>query len=876
MGRLRSWLMQKRLRRDLDQQLAHHRDTLTEQFLSQGLPAAEARRRAEFEMGNAARIREEFGDLLEIPILSSLWRDVRFSLRSLARNPGLTAIVLLTFAFALGINTAMFTVIQSVLLNPLPYPNADRLVWITTPTSLTPDGALGIYVQVWQDESKSLAALTSVLGRDTDYETSDGGIVRLRTTTIRGGVEGLLGIRPVIGRDFVPDDGGSGNVIIGHPLFESLFGGDVRNLNSTLSGKTVVGVLPRGFRLPLPSNEYGKQEEIDVLVPIQLEYSALSASVTASPVIGRLRDSVSIETAKAELNTLSANVPESRRYGPIEGVRIVPLHQRLIGDVRPALLLLWIAAGFLLLVACANITNLLLARSAARSGEVALRFALGATRASVLRTLLTEAIVLAVIGGGIGILLAMWLTPIVVQWIPFDVPLFNGTPNWTVLGAGFLACLAAGLLSGLVPAWIGSRRGVAGPLKAQAGASRPRGNVRLQSVLVAAELALTLVLLTGAGIALRAIWNLRNDTQEFQPDYVLVAEGQIRNGTAGLGLGQNGRTDFYKEFTSRLEALPSVEAASVWHYRHYGGYPTLVDRPEAEHSATNQAGIGRVTEGFRRASGIRLLAGRWLTERDGRSEHPPAVVNEAAFEIIARQSNGVLKDPADLVGHEINAQGPMDPLTVVGVVSDFRPDPSEPPSAQIYIPMGDGVYPMGGDFFQVLMRSAGPVDAASLSQDLRRIAEEWTGAIVIEPQTLTEAVNASIAPQRVQGDLLTALAASGLLLAIFGVYGVLRYTVGQRAQEIGVRMALGAEPRSVLAMVMKRSFFMALSGIGIGCVAALGLARFLESWLIGVEPNDPVTYIAVSALLLLTALLGAFLPARKAASIHPSEVLRHE
>lgn len=218
----------------------------------------------------------------------------------------------------------------------------------------------------------------------------------------------------------------------------------------------------------------------------------------------------------------------------------------------------------------------------------------------------------------------------------------------------------------------------------------------------------------------------------------------------------------------------------------------------------------------------------------------------------------------------------MDPLTVVGVVSDFRPDPSEPPEAQIYIPMGDGVYPMGGDFFQVLMRSAGPVDAASLSQDLRRIAEEWTGAIVIEPQTLTDAVNASIAPQRVQGDLLTALAVSGLFLAIFGVYGVLHYTVGQRAQEIGVRMALGAKPRSVLAMVMKRSFYMAMAGIGIGCVAALGLARFLESWLIGVEPNDPATYVAVSALLLFTALLGAFLPARKAASIHPSEVLRHE
>ncbi len=870
MGRLRSWLMQKRLRRELDQELQHHRDTLTEQFLAQGLPATEARRHAELEMGNATRIREEFGDLLEIPILSNLWRDIRFSLRSLARNPGLTAMVLLTFAFSLGINTAMFTVIQSVLLSPLPYPDADRLVWITTPTSLTPDGALGIYRQVWQDESKSLAKLTSVLGTDTDYETSDGGLVRLRTTTIRSGVEELLGVRPAIGRDFIPDDAGSGNVIISHPLFKRLFGGDIRNLNSTLSGKTVVGVLPRGFRLPLPSNEYGKQQDVELLFPIARRSPYVS--VEASPVIGRLADGVSIETAEAELNTLSANVPESQRYGPIEGVRIVPLQERMVGDVRPALLLLWIAAGFLLLVACANITNLLLARSAARSGEVALRFALGATRAGVLRALLTETMVLAVIGGGIGVLLAIWMTPIVIQWIPFEVPLFDGTPNRTVLGVGFLTCLAAGLLSGLVPARIGSRRGVAGPLKAQAGASRPRGNVRLQSVLVAAELALTLVLLTGAGVALRTIWNLRNDTREFQPDHVLVAEGQIRNGSAA----QSGRMDFYKEFTSRLEALPSVEAASVWHYRHYGGYPTLNGRTEAERSATNRAGIGRVTEGFRKASGIRLLAGRWLAERDGRLEHPPAVVNQAAFEIIARQANGELTKPADLVGHQINAQGPMDPFTIVGVVSGFHPDPSEPPEAQIYFPMGDGVYPMTGDFFQVLLRSAGPVDATNVAGDLRRVAEEWTGAIVIEPQTLTESVNASIAPQRVQGDLLTTLAVSGLFLAIFGVYGVLHYTVGQRAQEIGVRMALGAEPRAVLAMVMKRSFYMALAGIGIGCVAALGLARFLESWLVGVEPNDPATYIAVAALLVFTALAGAFLPARKAASIHPSEVLRHE
>ena len=807
-----------------------------------------------------------------------MFQDLRIGLRMLLKNPGFTVVVVATLALGIGANVALFSVINSVLLNPLPFPQPDQLVTLDQSKPNFDMGAIPYpNFQDLQRENQTFSAMS--ISRGFGFSLIGAGEAeRVSGRLVSADFFSVLDVKPVKGRTFAPseDQPGAGPVaIISAELWQRKFGAaeDILGRSLTLDDKsyTIIGVIPANLTL---------FSRTDVYVPIgQWDNPALKRRGAGLGLhgIGRLKPGVTIEQGQADLRGVMARLattyPETNKGN---GAKVSSLKERMIGGIGSTLWLLLGAVGFVLLIACVNVGNLLLARSTGRTREFAIRSALGAGRWRLLRQSLIESTLLALAGGALGLVLAGWGTSAAVAVLPTTLPRASEIHlDSRVLIFALAISILTGILSGLVPAIRTSRARLSETLKEGGrGASSARG--RGQGVLVAVEMALALVLLIGAGLMIRSLSALWNVDPGFRPDNVL---------TFGLSLSPSLRTASpdairanLRQLNDQLSATPGVRAVSFTD----GGIPLqgaddtvfwIEGQPKpASGSEMNSAFVYRVEPGYLAAMGIELKQGRFFNDQDTEKSQPVVVIDE----VFARKYFG----NADPIGKRIYQRD--EPQQIVGVVRHVKQwsldaEEQQTLQAQFYEPLRqfpDNAMSSLAAGVLVFVRYQGP---AAPFDSIRRVVQNQNKQnVVSQPQTMNEVVAGSLAPQRFSMILLDAFAAVALLLASLGLYGVISYFVGQRTHELGIRLALGAQRNDVLRLVLSSGMKMALAGVVLGLIAAFGLTRLLAKMLYGVSATDPLTFTVIAMLLTTVALIACFVPARRATKVDPLVALRYE
>lgn len=806
-----------------------------------------------------------------------MFQDLRVGLRMLFKNPGFTAVVVATLALGIGANVALFSVVNSVLLNPLPFPQPDQLVALAQSKPNFDMGAIPYpNFQDLQRENQTFSAMA--ISRGFGFSLIGAGEAeRVSARLVSADFFSVLGVNPALGRAFAPGEDQPGVapvVLISTDLWQRKFGGaqDVVGKGLTLDDKsyTIVGVLPHNI---------GLFRTTDVYVPIgQWNNPALKRRGAGLGLhgIGRLKPGVTIEQAQADLSGVMARLaslyPGTNKGN---GAKVSSLKERMIDGIESTLWLLLGAVGFVLLIACVNVGNLLLARSTGRTREFAIRSALGAGRWRLLRQSLIESTVLSLAGGALGLVVAGWGTSAAVAVLPTTLPRASEIHiDSRVLIFALAISLLTGILAGLVPAIRTSRARLSETLKEGGRAASARG--RGQGVLVAVEVALALVLLIGAGLMIRSLSALWKIDPGFRPDNVL---------TFGLSLSPSFRTASpdairanLRQLNDQLSATPGVQAVSFTD----GGIPLqgaddtvfwIEGQPKpASGSEMNSAFVYRVEPGYLAAMGIELKQGRFFSDHDNEKSQPVIVIDE----IFAQKYFG----NTNPIGKRIY-QGD-DPQQIVGVVRHVKQwsldaEEQQTLQAQFYEPLrqypDDAMSSLAAGVL-VFVRYQG---AAAPFDSIRRVVQDQNKQnVVSQPQTMNEVVAGSLAPQRFSMILLDAFAAVALLLASLGLYGVISYLVGQRTHELGIRLALGAQRRDVLRLVLSHGMKMALGGVVLGLVAAFALTRLLAKMLYGVSATDPLTFALIAMLLMTVALLACFFPARRATKVDPLVALRYE
>jgi predicted permease len=818
--------------------------------------------------------------------MATLILDLRYGLRMLAKNPGFTAIAVLTLALGIGASTAIFSVVNGVLLNPLPYPQPDQLVTLheSKPNFETGSISYPNFLD-WRQENHTFSSIA--IHRSNAFTlTGMGEAQRVRAEFVSSDFFRVLGIKPVIGRTFVPDEdriGAAPVVLISAGLWKSKFASapDVLGKGLTLDGRkyTIVGVIPADFNLLLRSFNAR-----DVYVPIpQWSNPALQFRGAGLGIhgIGRLKPGVTLAQAQADMAGVTRNLAAA--YPDTDkgiGATILPLKQDLVGDVQPFLLVLLGAVGFVLLIACVNVANLLLARSTGRKHEFAVRVALGASPRRVIRQLLTESILLALGGGGLGLFVAGWGTQAALAALPTALPRAQeiGLDARVLIFTAAISLLA-GILFGLAPALKTSRPDLHGTLK-EGGRGARGAHHRAQGVFVVVEMALALVLLIGAGLMIRTLARLWGVNPGFEPHHVM---------TFGLSLppsmakaSPDAIRAAFREFDRKLGSTPGVQAVSL----SWGALPMsseddqlfwLEGQPKPSSENDMNWALSYVIEpDYLKAMGIPLERGRFFTAQD--NEHSPPVV--VIDDVLARK----FFPNQDPIGKRVNlANFDGERAQIVGVVGHVRQwgldsDDKQTLRAQLYFPimqLPDDVLKLVPSGLDVLVRSEGA--APALFGSLRLTSEQMNSEQAIYgAQTMDEIISGSLAARRFAMILLGSFALLALLLASVGIYGVLAYLVGQRTNEIGIRMALGAGRYDVLRLVVGHGAKLALLGVTLGLGAAAGLTRLMSDMLYGLSATDPLTFTVVGVLLLLVALVACYIPARRAMRVDPLVALRYE
>jgi putative ABC transport system permease protein len=803
--------------------------------------------------------------------MGSLIQDLRYAARTLLKTPGFTLVAVLTLALGIGANTAIFSVLYAVLLRPLPYPQPDRLVGLSqvyrgSRYERAVDWRGYRFLDEYSTVFQSLAVSTNLGFNVFTGEEAD----RARGMRVSADFFRVLGVSPLLGREFSADEdqpGGPQVAILSHGYWQRRFGGDrsIVGRAITLDGApyTVVGVMPSGFQT---------QPEADVWSTVA-QVSRTVGSGSNLRLIGRLKPGLSLARAEAEFAPTVAALRERvlGRLPPELKIELYPQRQLIVTDLKAPLQVLFGAIGFVLLIACANVAGLLLGRAAGRGRELAVRVALGASRARMVRQLLTESVLLALIGGAAGLILARWALEALLTFVPDTVRAVDIRLDWWAVGFTFALSLVTGVIFGLLPAWQASRRDVHESLKEGSGrTTAAAGRGHLRDALAVAEIALSLVLLVGAGLLIRTVGNLLRTDPGFDPRHVLAAEIWLN----GTGYDSSAAiSEFYRRLTARVEELPGVRSAAVVEAGlplETGGNQYVMIEGRARGASVDYRTI---TPGYFRTLGIRLAQGRSFTAADVQGADPVVVVNES---FARRYLSG-----HDAVGRTVSFEGGRGvPRRIVGVVGDVRSYIGLPANPTVFLPSAQtpvGYTRMFGSWFpiHVVVRAAG--DPASLVAGLTRAIHDTDARVPVGGvRPLEETLSDSVAGSQFQMLLLAVFASLALVLAAVGIYGVMSYLVAQRSREIGVRLALGAVPGEVLRMVLGRGMLLALAGAALGLAGAVGLTRLLRSWLYGVSALDPVTFAAVAALLLLVALAACWLPARRAAMVDPVVALRSE
>jgi predicted permease len=863
--------------RELSQELEFHRQMLEEGHRARGLDPEAARRAARLDLGGDAQIAETWRDQRSLRMLDMLNQDVRYGFRMLRRTPGFTAAALLTLALGIGANTAIFTVVDAVLLRPLPYADPDRLV---TVGDRAPDGFstnVGFATVLdWRERSRTIETF-AMMRSWLPTLVANGEAERLPAVRVSWNYFDMLGITPALGRGFAADDDRPDHwrvLLLSDRLWRRRFSADPAIVGRTVVMNDrefrVIGVMPPTFE-PLDAERF-YNASAELWAPIGYDLAGDSSCRGCQHLrgFGRVKAGVSVADATAEMNAIREQM---RREHPNDydtgTIAVVPLRDALTGNVRAALLVLLAAVGFVLLIACANVANLLLARSVTRQRELALRAVLGAGRGRIVRQLLTESFMLSVGGAIAGIVFATGAVDALATLAPVSLPRLDriGVDGRVLAFTAGIAILTS-LVFGLLPAW---RAGAAGAQRRLAVDSRGSvgGGSRARSVLVVADLVLALVLLAGAGLMLRTVSALTNASPGFNPDRILALQFSL----VGKAYAEDPAVVAFQDRTlEKLRAIPGVADAALAGQIPFGGNGDCwgfhangrmkanpVDDPCIERYG--------ITPAYTRLMGIPLLAGRTFTDADTRTAQPVVVISEST----ARKVWGADSPIGAQVRLGSYERGPW--RTVIGVVADVHhEDLTAPPTAAMYTPQTQ----VTDSYLVAVLKSSTP-DAARLAAPARAVLRELDASVpVYDVATLPSLVQKASGQRVFVMRLLGAFAIVAVLLAAIGLYGVVSYGVSQRTREVGVRVALGAQRRDVLRLILSGG----LKLVAIGVVAGLGVAlvstRYLGALVFGVSPVDPLTFAAAAALLAVVALLAHCIPVRRALQIDPASALRAE
>jgi len=813
--------------------------------------------------------------------MSSLILDIRYGLRMLTKSPGFTAIAVLTLALGVGASSALFSVVNGVLLNPLPYPQSSELVAIYGETPGF-DKAPITYLNFldWQRDNQVFSSMA--IYRNQDYNvTGKGEGERLSGYMISAEFFPTLRVGPILGRGFQPGDdqlGAAPVVILSGGFWNREFGSspDVLGKSIALNGApyTVVGVIPASFSF------YGDSR--DVYTPIgqwrQPSFRDRRISVSAH-AIGRLKPGVALPQAKADMDAVARNLAAAYPDADKDtGITLVSMKQDIVGDVQPFLFVLLAAVGFLLLIACANVANLLLARATGRSGEFAIRAALGASQARVVRQLLTESVLLAALGGALGFLLAFFGTKAVLGVLPGALPRASEVAvDARVLLFTLSLSMLAGIVFGLAPALKTARVNLAEIMK-EGGRGSSGVRHRLQGMFVAVEVAMALVLLVGAGLMVRSLAALWRVNPGFNPSHAITFNLSLA-ATPGTSAAETRAR--LRAFDDKMHSIPGVQAVSITlgsrPMIHDSTLPFWIDgepKPASDNDM-HAAMFYLVEAGFQQAMGLTLERGRFVTPQD--DEHAPAVI------VIDDAFARTYFPHQDPIGKHVHLEQFNVQAEIVGVVGHVKQwglgaDAQSAIEAQFHYPfmqLPEKMMPLVANAVAVVLRTQG--DPAAVMAPVRHaVAEIDPHQVIYNVETMDEVVSNSFAARRLTMILLGVFAVLALALACVGIYGVISYLVGQRTHEIGLRMALGAQRRDILRLVLGHGARMALAGAAIGVAAALGLTRLMANQLFGVSPHDPLTFAGVALLLMLVAIVACYIPARRAMRVDPMIALRCE
>ncbi|MEK6281437.1 MAG: ABC transporter permease [Acidobacteriota bacterium] len=815
-------------------------------------------------------------------MMETIWKDIRYGIRSLLKYPGFTSIALITLALGIGANTAIFSLVNAVLLKPLPFPDADRLVLVWEDLSAIGfpqgDAAPGNYAD-WKKHQSVFDDMGALAPRSFSL-TGEGDPERIMAHAVTANLFPLMGVAPATGRNFLAEEdqpGGGKVVLLSHGLWQRRYASQagIVGRDILLDGEkyTVAGVMPEGFQF--------LANTVGLWIPIALSPQQLADHENHFlTVVARLKPGVTRAQADADIQAISQRIVRDHP-DDAEGLKsvIVPLHEQIVGNVSRPLLMLVVAAGLVLLIACANIASLQLSRAAGRGKEIAVRAALGASRGRIVRQLLAESIVLACAGGVLGLLVALWSFALLKQLIPpgmtasttlkIDLPL---------LGFAFAISIITGILFGLAPALQASKIDLnealkQGGLRAGSGA---RGN-KLRGAFVVAEVALAFVLLIGAGLMIQTVYHLLEQYSLFQPERLLtlrtiLPDSKFRNVTEYQANEHAKRVAFNDQVLERVNALPGVVSAgyttSVPLSWKGGSNGVLIESRQTETGRKPSAIHRQISSGYFQTMGMGLLEGRYLAESDRQGSMPVAIVNES----LAREWRS--ESP---IGKRFKLGVPNAPwITVVGIVRDVRQVGMDvPPNPEMYLPYGQiSTHPWYGPRDLVIRTTGDPNDiVAAVRREIHAVDPDQP---VSNVATMEELLIKETGSRRLGMILLAVFSALALLLASLGIYGVLSFFVAQQTRDIGVRLALGAQLRDVLGLVLKKGMGWALLGVAVGLIAAFGLSRLMTSLLFGVSAKDPITFAAIALILMSVSLLACYLPARRATKVDPLVALRYE
>lgn len=839
----------------LEDDIRDHIERETEDNIERGMTPAEARHAALRKFGNVTRVMEQTRDVWRWVWVEQLIQDLGYSVRALRRNPRFAAVAVLTLAVGIGMNTAVFSVINTVLLRPLAYPNPERLVWLGDyDPNLQRDIVMFPDFFDWRQQARSYAGMAAYGYRQatigTGQDASD-----VTAVYVSGDFWRITGARAAAGRLFGEEEADC--VVLSWDLFERGFAGDARVVGQpvVMNGRParITGVLPKSFRFQFPmwwTAAHPQPVEAYISPPPPAERMVQFTQAVAS-----LKPAIRIEQAQAELESLEKHLmEEAGRTPPLTKVRVGPLQEKLAGGSRRALMVLLAAGAFVLLIAAVNVANLLLARATVRRKEVAIRAAVGAGRMRVIRQLLAESVLLALAGGAAGLLLARWAIAILVRISPYAIPrLAEAAIDARVLAFTLGISLLTGILFGAGPAFSLWRANLHDALRDGTRNSPGLAGRRTRRVLVAVELSLAIVLLTGAGLMLKSFARMNAHAPGFAPEEVIVMKVRF----AGPQYREKPAQQAYlRELLRRVEAAPGVQSAGVSTWFLWDGAPAFpADTVPGE---THVIRVNAASPGYLKALGMTLKKGRWLTDNDSAG----ALLNES----MARQAFGAM----DPIGRQLSIP---QAVTIVGILADVKYsklDAAAPPEIFVGYQQTPPLYGT-----EIAVRAAG--NPAALAPALRKLISGIDPSQpVYDVKTLEQALAESIAPRRFNLFLLGAFAASALVLAVVGIYGVMAYSVAERAREIGVRIALGARRGQVAGMVVREALPIAAAGIAAGLAATWALTRLMATLLYDVKATDPETFAAVAILLGITVLAACAAPALRAASVDPTVALRYE